>query len=512
MKARNRILALAGAAALLFAGGLGLGTLLRSAGGAGSPDAPADRMTTATADPAAARDASTGGAEAGAGDAPAFGSSFARRARAAEPSDTVASSDPRHTPTVTAVRRVMPSVVSVNVVSTETTRSQGPFGFVPFGAQRQVRGLGSGFAIDDQGYILTNAHVVENASRIVVVDASGHRYTAHLVGADGLTDVALLKVPAGRVPPAPLGSSSDLMVGEPAIAIGNPFGFYLSNTEATVTTGVVSGVNRDYRGNGDREVLYADMIQTDAAINPGNSGGPLVNADGRVVGVNSFILSKSGGSEGLGFAIPIDRALRIADELRKFGRIRRPYVGLDVATVTSDSLVARTVVRRVAPGSPAASAGIRKGDVILTLDGDRVRGPLDWEVALLDVGVGSTARLRYLRDGKQSEVELGVKELPSEEAQRVEVLRGLQLVTVTPQIAVERHLSVDQGALIVDVSSDVAGSTLMQEGDVIVAIDRREVKTADDAAQLFKAATQRGFVRVWLYRNGESLVTSFGLR
>jgi serine protease Do len=254
------------------------------------------------------------------------------------------------------------------------------------------------------------------------------------------------------------------------------------------------------------------MIQTDAAINPGNSGGPLVNADGRVVGVNSFIISKSGGSEGLGFAIPIDRALRIADELRKFGRIRRPYVGLDVATVTSDSLVARTVVRRVAPGSPAASAGIRKGDVILTLNGDRVRGPLDWEVALLDVGVGSTARLRYLRDGQDHEAELQVKELPSEEAQRVEVLRGLQLVTVTPQIAVERHLAVDQGALIVDVSSDVASATGMQDGDVIVAIDRREVKTADDAAQLFKVATRRGFVRVWLYRKGESLMTGFGLR
>jgi serine protease Do len=507
LSGRIRTLALVGTAGLLFAAGLGLGTLLRS----GAPEEAAMPVSEPASDsggPVAAEP--TSARTAGTDEAP----SFARRARAAEAPDSVPANDRRTTATVAAARAVTPSVVSVNVVATQTTQSSDLFGnfFFPFGTRRQVRGLGSGFAIDDRGYILTNTHVVENATRIVVVDASGRRYTASLVGSDALTDVALLKIPAGRVPPAPLGTSADLMVGEPAIAIGNPFGFYLSNTEATVTSGVVSGVNRDYRGNGDREVLYADMIQTDAAINPGNSGGPLVNADGRVVGVNSFILSQSGGSEGLGFAIPIDRALRIADELRRFGRIRRPYVGLDVATVTSDSLVARTVVRRVAPGSPAAQAGVHKGDVILTLNGTRIRGPLDWEVALLDAGAGSTAEVRFLRDGQTHDVRMAVRELPSEEAHRVEVLRGLQLVTVTPQIAVERHLEVEQGALIVDVSGDVASATGMREGDVIVAIDRREVKTADDAAQMFQAATARGFVRVWLYRAGESLVTSFGLR
>ncbi len=511
MSARSRTLVLLGIAGVLFAAGLGLGTLLRSPGGsAGEPAAATSSAAAggaAVSESAEALPASAGARDAG--DDP----SFARRARATEPDDSVPASDPRHTATVSAARAVTPSVVSVNVVSTETTQAGGAFGsFFPFSTQRQVRGLGSGFAIDRNGYILTNTHVVENASRIVVADASGHRYTASLVGSDALTDVALLKIPAGRVPPAPLGTSSDLMVGEPAIAIGNPFGFYLSNTEATVTTGVVSGVNRDYRGSGDQEVLYADMIQTDAAINPGNSGGPLVNADGRVVGVNSFILSKSGGSEGLGFAIPIDRALKIADELRKFGRIRRAYIGLDVATVTSDSLVARTVVRRVAPGSPAAEAGLQKGDALLTLNGTRIRGPLDWEVALLDAGVGSTATLRYARGGATHQAQIRVAELPSESAHRVEVLRGLQLVTVTPQIAVERHLDVEQGALIVDVSRDVSSATGMQEGDVIVAIDRREVKTADDAAQMFKTATGRGFVRVWLYRDGESMVTAFGLR
>jgi len=514
---RGRKLRLLLAAAVLFVGGLAVGTLLRG-GSRPAEDAAAATVSdsgpgTEFADASSpAGDVPLGAPEAGgrrtAGD-PASGSPGLSRDAAT--SDTLPASDRRVTPTVTAARAVRASVVSINVVANESARPQGPFGMF-FGGQRRVRGLGSGFAVDDRGYILTNAHVVENASQIVVVDASGHRYTGQLVGSDALTDVAVIKIPARKVPPAPLGTSADLLVGEPAVAIGNPFGFYLSNPEATVTSGVISGVNRDYRGNGQREVLYADMIQTDAAINPGNSGGPLVNADGRVVGVNSFILSKSGGSEGLGFAIPIDRALKIADELRKFGRIRRPYVGLDVASVASDSLVSRTVVRRVAPGSPAAEADLRKGDVLLTLNGRHVRGPLDWEVGLLDIGVGSTARLRFERNGRTRTAGLTVRELPSEQAHRVEVLRGLQLVSVTPQIAVERHLQVDQGALIVDVSQDVASSTGMQEGDVIVAIDRREVQTADDAARLFKAATQRGFVRVWIYRDGESLVTSFGLR
>ncbi|HKK07255.1 MAG TPA: trypsin-like peptidase domain-containing protein, partial [Gemmatimonadota bacterium] len=254
---RRRTLPLLVAAALLFAGGIGLGALLRHGEAGGSAAGAAAGPEAAAADRAGS--ASEEGASAG--EEGSFAAAATPRdARAAEPPDSVPPGDARVTPTVSATRAVRPSVVSVNVVSTESN-AQGPFSLF-FQGQRRVRGLGSGFAIDDRGYILTNAHVVENANQIVVVDASGHRYTARLVGSDALTDVAVLKIPSGRVPPAPLGTSSDLMVGEPAIAIGNPFGFYLSNPEATVTTGVISGVNRDYRGNGNREVLYADMIQT----------------------------------------------------------------------------------------------------------------------------------------------------------------------------------------------------------------------------------------------------------
>ncbi|MFQ5679180.1 MAG: trypsin-like peptidase domain-containing protein [Gemmatimonadota bacterium] len=420
----------------------------------------------------------------------------------------------RNTPLVRAVQRVSPSVVSV--IATRRTRRV-PQGLLDLFFEREQyesrQSLGSGFPIDSEGYLLTNHHVVRDADSIRVIDAAGRIYTARLVGSDELTDIAVLKVPDGRVPPAPIGTSRDLMVGEPAIALGNPTGFDIANAEATVTSGVISGVGRDIRSVGRREVLYADMVQTDAAINPGNSGGPLVNANGQVVGVNSAIFSRSGGSEGLGFAIPIDRAMRVADELRRFGRIRRPWVGIDVASERSDSLFVQAVVRRVAQGSPADRAGIREGDVVVTANGKPIRSPLDWEVAMLDAGVNGRMALRLRRDGRLESTVLGVEEIPSETAERVEVLRGMQLVTVTPQIAVERRLQAQQGALIVEVSPSVARSTLLRPGDVIVAINQREVRNANDAAELFRYySSTLGWVRVWILRGGSTFITRFGIR
>jgi len=418
----------------------------------------------------------------------------------------------RRTYVVEVAERVTPSVVSVRVVQRVTARGRNlfdPFDFFRTPRTRRVRGIGSGFAIDDAGHVLTNAHVVRRADRIQLASSDGRLFTAELVGVDEMTDLALLKVPPGRIPPVPLGSSSDLMVGEPTIAVGNPYGFALANTEATVTSGVVSGVGRDIRSAEERGVLYADMIQTDAAINPGNSGGPLVNANGEVIGVNSSILSESGGSEGMGFAIPVDRALRIAEELRRFGRVRQPWAGADVAAEPGDSVLSRTVVRRVAPDSPAEAAGLREGDVLLSVGDNRIDGPLDWEMALLDAGVGRQVAVRYLRGGRERTGRLRVEEPPSERAERVEVLRGLQLVTVTPQIAVERDLGVERGALIVDISDEAARATRMRAGDVILGVDRREVGNAEDAAALFRSAADRGFIQVFLYRDGSTVLTSF---
>ncbi len=505
---------------LLFLAGTGVGVLFSSPERAGGPQRPEGATAVGAL---AARGAPAGGLGAiGAGgpgarsptDAPpATGSDQAAQAGGAATGETAAPSASRRTPIVEAARRVGPSVVSVIVVR-QSRRPRSLFEeFLGRGGDRRVPGLGSGFAIDDAGTLLTNHHVVRDADSIVVVDARGRIYAAELTGADELTDLAVLRIEPGRVPPAPLGTSSDLMVGEPAIAIGNPSGFLLANTDATVTTGVVSGIGRDILSGSEREVLYADMVQTDAAINPGNSGGPLVNAEGRVIGVNASIFSRSGGSEGLGFAIPIDRAVRIADELRQHGRIRRPWVGVEVAAVQTDSLIRLPIVQRVAPESPGARAGVREGDVVVTLEGRLVRSPLDWEIGLLDAGVGRRVSLRLRRDGRERAVTVPVEELPSERAERIEVLRGVQLVSVTPQIAVERGLRTGQGALIVEVDGRTASATGFRRGDVIVAINRREVRDANEAAELFRYySANAGWVRVWINRGGSTFITSFGLR
>lgn len=430
------------------------------------------------------------------------------------PETDLSTHDGRHTPIVEATASVAPSVVSVTVLKRITTTRRDLFDFfVPRRFERTVKGLGSGFAIDSAGHILTNNHVVVDADSIVVVDSRGRRFQARVIGMDDLTDIAVLRIPAGRVPPAPLGTSSDLMVGEPAIAIGNPFGYLLANSEATVTSGVISGIGRDIQGDDGRGVLLADMVQTDASINPGNSGGPLVNADGRVIGVNSNIFSRSGGSEGLGFAIPIDRALRIADELREFGRIRRPWVGVDVMAVASDTLSRGvTVIRRVAPGSPAARAGLSEGDELLSIGSRPIDSPIDWDVGLLDAGVRSRVTVRYTRGGRPASADLKIEELPSEQAERVEVVRGLQLITVTPRIATEKRLGVDQGAMIVDIQQRAQRVTGLRQGDVILQLNRREVATKEDAAELFQYFAGRGKIVLFFDRNGSTLYTSFYLR
>ncbi|MEE9207804.1 MAG: trypsin-like peptidase domain-containing protein [Gemmatimonadota bacterium] len=418
----------------------------------------------------------------------------------------------RYTPIVRAADRVSPSVVSVTVLRTvREARRTSPFSFfVPRRFERTVRSLGSGFAIDDSGLILTNDHVVRDADSIVVADNRGRVFQASVVGSDPLTDVALLKIPAGEVAPAPLGVSSDIMVGEPAIAIGNPFGYLLASSEATVTVGVISGVGRDFRGQD--ESLMADLVQTDASINPGNSGGPLVNAEGEVIGINSSIFSRSGGSEGLGFAIPIDRALRVAEELDQFGRIRRPWVGLWPNEVMVDDRIPQTAVRRVADSSPADRAGLMAGDLLISLDDRPVDSSVGWELGLLDAGVNSQVRVTYERNGRRRSVTLDVEELPSNLAERVEVVRGLELITLTPGIALERRLDIEQGgALISEIGDQASNVTGLREGDVILFINREPVSDAQTAGELFQSYAGRGRIVVEFYRDGRQYRTLFSV-
>jgi serine protease Do len=274
----------------------------------------------------------------------------------------------RRTAITEAVARVAPAVVTVQTEVIERVPADVYEQF--FGGrsgQRAAAGLGSGFIIRNDGAIVTNAHVVAGATRISVALRDGKTYPARLVGIDSTNDLAVIKIDAKNLAVAPLGSSSDLMIGEWAIAIGNPYGFILANTEPSVTAGVVSGVGRNLAGAVEGGGVYVDMIQTDASINPGNSGGPLVNAAGEVIGVNSSIFSPNGSSIGIGFAIPINRARRVAEDLLAHGVVRRPWVGFQPALPRSQGVAtsAGVVVGSVVPGSPAARAGIRPGDVVV---------------------------------------------------------------------------------------------------------------------------------------------------
>jgi serine protease Do len=423
--------------------------------------------------------------------------------------------DSRRSAIVAAAERVAPAVVSVNVLRRERVlpRSIWEGFFLPPGAEREVTGFGSGFVVDAAGLVLTNEHVVRGADRVQVTLPDGREFVAEVVGTDEVTDLALLRISLPRgaqpLPVAPLGDSHDLLIGEWVIALGNPLGNLLANTEPTVTVGVVSGTGRNISpaGSGERG-FYLDMIQTDASINPGNSGGPLVNALGEVVGVNSSILTRGGGSEGLGFAIPISRARRIAAELAAEGRVRRAWVGAELETM--DGPDGRQVrVARVVPGSPAAAAGLRAGDVVQSAGGRRVRSPLDWDARLLDTPVGEPIDVVLGTAGRERRVRLVTGDLPSMTAQRIRALEDFELVTLTPAIRAERALASEHGALIVQLSEPAQRQLGLQPGDLIVQINRQPIRSAQEAAQLLRDAAPRVPIRLFFERGGRLGSTSF---
>jgi serine protease Do len=429
-------------------------------------------------------------------------------------------SDTRATAIVRAAQRAAPAVVSFNTVRSRQ-RGQSLWERMFAGGPQRVPGLGSGFIIHPDGLVLTNDHVVRGAESIIVTTPDGRNFEAAVLGVDEFNDLALLRIdprapldgePANEpLAVAPLGDSDDLLIGEWVVAIGNPFGFQLANTEPTVTAGVVSGVGRNIASAQEDGAFYLDMIQTDASINPGNSGGPLVNALGEVIGVNSSILSSTGGSEGLGFAIPINRARRIALDLLDDGAVRRPWVGLDVEPVAGGSLARsrRVRVSGVAAGSPAERAGLREGAVLLSAGGRELRSPLDWQAALLDAEVGGSLNVEVDREGTRRTVTLTPADLPSVTAERIRALADFELVTLTPAIRAERGLVSDEGALIVDLSATARQELGLRPGDLILQLNQTRVRSAEQAAALLSSAAGRGSVRLAFERDGRLDYTWF---
>ena len=400
---------------------------------------------------------------------------------------------------VQAAERVGPGVVSISVIQTQIYRQSNPvpgadfwnyFFFGPREYRKQVHSLGSGIIINPEGYVLTNDHVTSGAEEITVTLTNGEQYQGKLIGSDESSDLAVLKIISDKqdFPYVIMGDSDDLITGEWAIAIGNPFGYLLDDTKPTVTVGVVSAVNRDIKLEAGQKQIYRNMIQTDAAINPGNSGGPLVNAKGEVIGINTFIFSSSQGSEGVGFAIPINRAKAIIGDLIDKGQVVKAWVGMRLARITPIvaqglglSIKNGLIVASVDEMSPAKESGINPGDVVLKVGQEEITKESDWEEIVTYARVGDPLKLEILRGEKTFDVNLTPEELPIMKAPSYVDRFGLHVATITKKLAGMYSLKDDQGVMVAGWDENsVASGWDLQEGDIIRRINRQKIASLAD--------------------------------
>lgn len=374
------------------------------------------------------------------------------------------------------------------------------------GQQEEVpRGVGSGFIISADGFIMTNAHVVDGASEVYVTLTDKREFKAKIVGSDTRTDVAVLKIDGSNLPRLNMGDSDKIRVGEWVLAIGSPFGL-----ENTVTAGIVSAKARD---TGD----YLPLIQTDVAVNPGNSGGPLINLKGEVVGINSQIYSRSGGFMGISFAVPIDEALRVADQLKASGRVTRGRIGVQIGEVTKDvaeSLgLARAqgaLVQRVEAGGPADKAGLEAGDIILKYNGAAIERPSDLPRMVGSTKPGAKATVNIWRKGSARDVSVTVVELEADKPKQAEEKKAkpdnapnsLGLVVSDLSDAQKKELKVENGVLVENVSGAAAAAGI-RPGDVIQRLNEVDVNDSKQFAQLVAKLDAKKRAAV-LVRRGDS--------
>ncbi len=353
---------------------------------------------------------------------------------------------------------------------------------------------GSGFIIASDGYILTNNHVIDEAEKITIRLADKREFAAKVVGADPQSDVAILKIEGTNLPVLPLGNSDALEVGEWVIAIGSPF-----ELNQTVTVGVVSAKGRNRMGITD----YENFIQTDAAINPGNSGGPLLNIHGEAVGMNTAIFSRSGGYMGIGFAIPINMAKSIEQQLRKGGKVTRGWLGILIQDVNEDlaksfgGKAGGALVSEVTEGSPAMKSGLIQGDIVTEIDGAPVTDVADLRNKIAMTPPNTSLTLRVLRDGKEKDIKVSVGEQPADMASIAKKMNsstlgelGLTLQDLTDEVAGQFGYKKDQGVLIADVEEDSPAARVgLQAGQLIEEVNRTRVHSLKELQQAMKSTT-----------------------
>jgi serine protease Do len=431
-----------------------------------------------------------------------------------------------------------PSVVNISTTRVIKSREEAPFDLFEdpffrrfFGDQfphpnipkeHKEQSLGSGVIVSDDGYIVTNNHVIEKAQEIKVLLLNKKDYKAKLIGADPKTDIAVIKIDATGLPALPWGDSNKLKVGEIVFAIGNPFGL-----NQTVTMGIISAVGRANVGIAD----YEDFIQTDAAINPGNSGGAMINARGELIGINTAILSRTGGYQGIGFAVPSSMARQVIDSLVKYKKVVRGWLGVSIQEVTSDLAEEFSVrdlkgalVSGVMKGSPAEKAGIKQGDVILQFNGKTVEDTGHLRNMVSQTPVGSRVKVAVLRQKKELELEVAIAELPkkmaespagegeSGEAPEEEstVLSGMSVRDLTPDIS--RRFGLEEGEKGVVVMKVETNSRVyeagVRPGDVILQINQKSVSTLEEYKKIASKIKAKERILLLIRRKGQDLFVS----
>ena len=429
------------------------------------------------------------------------------------------------------VKKVSPSVVRVDITgkAKEMDMSMGAEGMSPFdnpflrrffgdqlpnqGRRGKIHtprehGVGSGVIVTQDGYILTNNHVVENADKVHITLDDGREFDAKVVGTDPKSDLAVVKVDATGLPYIQLADSDKIEVGDVTLAIGNPFG-----VGQTVTSGIVSATGR---AMGLGPEYYEDFIQTDAAINPGNSGVALIDAEGRLIGINTAILSRSGGNNGIGFAVPVNLAKNVMEQLIQNGRVVRGFLGVNIQTM--DPALAKqfnmkdskgALVAEVTPNSPAAKAGLKSGDVIVEFNSKPVQDSRHLKLAVGATAPGTKAPVKILRDGSSKELTVTLKELPSDQlakkdngsANDTDALNGVTVADIDSNMRQQFDIPRDlKGAVVTDVDQDSASYAAgLRPGDVVTEIDRKPVTNAEEAVKLSENVKNKSSIllRVW---------------